>query len=34
VSDRAVFVQTDNTAGNEVIAYHRSPSGALTQAGS
>jgi 6-phosphogluconolactonase (cycloisomerase 2 family) len=33
-SDRAVFVQTDNTAGNEVIAYHRSPSGALTQAGS
>ena len=33
-SDRAVFVQTDNTAGNEVIAYHRSPSGALTEAGS
>jgi 6-phosphogluconolactonase (cycloisomerase 2 family) len=33
-SDRAVFVQTDNTAGNEVIAYHRSPSGALTETGS
>jgi 6-phosphogluconolactonase (cycloisomerase 2 family) len=33
-SDRAVFVQTDNTGGNEVVAYHRSPSGALTEAGS
>jgi hypothetical protein len=30
---RAVFVQTDNIAGNEVIAYHRSPSGALSEAG-
>jgi hypothetical protein len=29
-----VFVQTDNTTGNEVVAYHRSPSGALTEAGS
>jgi hypothetical protein len=34
VNDRAVFVQTDNAAGNEVVAYHRSPSGALTEAGS
>ena len=33
-NDRAVFVQTDNTGGNEVVAYHRSPSGALTEAGS
>jgi 6-phosphogluconolactonase (cycloisomerase 2 family) len=33
-NDRAVFVQTDNTAGNEVVAYHRSLSGALTEAGS
>jgi 6-phosphogluconolactonase (cycloisomerase 2 family) len=31
--DRAVFVQTDNTAGNEVIAYDRGPSGTLTQVG-
>jgi 6-phosphogluconolactonase (cycloisomerase 2 family) len=30
----AVFVQTDNAAGNEVVAYHRSPSGSLTEAGS
>ncbi|HXB48102.1 MAG TPA: hypothetical protein VNW50_10105, partial [Streptosporangiaceae bacterium] len=30
---RAVFVQTDNTAGNGVVAYRRSPSGALTEAG-
>ena len=30
---RAVFVQTDNTAGNEVIAYARSASGTLTEAG-
>jgi 6-phosphogluconolactonase (cycloisomerase 2 family) len=29
-----VFVQTDNTAGNVVVAYRRSPSGALTEAGS
>jgi hypothetical protein len=32
-SDGAVFVQTDNTAGNEVVAYHRSSTGALTEAG-
>jgi len=32
-SDRAVFVQTDNTGGNEVIAYHRSATGTLTQTG-
>jgi len=32
-NDRAVFVQTDNTAGNAVVAYRRSPSGALTAAG-
>jgi len=32
-SDRAVFVQTDNTAGNEIIAYARSASGTLTEAG-
>ncbi len=31
--DRALFVQTDNAAGNEVIAYHRSPSGVLTESG-
>jgi 6-phosphogluconolactonase (cycloisomerase 2 family) len=30
----AVFVQTDNTAGNRVVAYHRSRDGGLTQAGS
>jgi DNA-binding beta-propeller fold protein YncE len=29
----AVFVQTDNLAGNSVVAYHRSPAGTLTQAG-
>jgi 6-phosphogluconolactonase (cycloisomerase 2 family) len=29
----AVFVMTDNTAGNAVVAYHRSPSGALSLAG-
>ncbi|WP_371484080.1 lactonase family protein [Kitasatospora sp. NBC_00315] len=28
----AVFVQTDNTAGNQVIAYHRAEDGHLTQA--
>ncbi len=33
-ASHAVFVQTDNTAGNQVIAYHRAPDGALTQAGS
>ncbi len=29
-----VFVQTDNTAGNHVVAYHRSADGALSPAGS
>ncbi|MGA3147482.1 MAG: hypothetical protein ABSF33_08395 [Acidimicrobiales bacterium] len=29
----AVFVQTDNTAGNQVVAYDRGPDGTLTQAG-
>jgi 6-phosphogluconolactonase (cycloisomerase 2 family) len=29
----AVFVQTDNTAGNAVVAYYRAPDGALTLAG-
>jgi hypothetical protein len=29
-NDDAVFVQTDNTAGNAVVAYHRSSSGTLT----
>jgi 6-phosphogluconolactonase (cycloisomerase 2 family) len=32
--DRAVFVQTDNTAGNAVVAYHRSVDGTLTLAAS
>jgi DNA-binding beta-propeller fold protein YncE len=31
---RAVFVQTDNTAGNAVVAYHRAAGGSLTLAGS
>ena len=30
----AVFVQTDNTAGNAVVAYHRASDGTLTPAGS
>jgi 6-phosphogluconolactonase (cycloisomerase 2 family) len=30
---QVVFVQTDNTAGNEVVAYHRAHDGTLTQAG-
>jgi DNA-binding beta-propeller fold protein YncE len=30
----AVFVQTDNTAGNQVVAYHRAADGTLTPAGS
>jgi 6-phosphogluconolactonase (cycloisomerase 2 family) len=30
---RAVFVQTDNLAGNQVVAYHRAADGALTLAG-
>ncbi|WP_051813876.1 beta-propeller fold lactonase family protein [Kitasatospora sp. MBT63] len=29
----AVFAQTDNTAGNQVVAYHRGEDGRLTQAG-
>jgi len=29
----AVFVQTDNPAGNQVAAYHRAPDGTLTPAG-
>jgi 6-phosphogluconolactonase (cycloisomerase 2 family) len=31
--DHAVFVQTDNTAGNQVVAYHRSSNGTLAPAG-
>ena len=30
---RVVFVQTDNTAGNQVVAYHRNVDGTLTLAG-
>jgi 6-phosphogluconolactonase (cycloisomerase 2 family) len=33
-ADDAVFVQTDNTAGNAVVAYHRASDGTLTSAGS
>src|SRR5580693_8044500 len=32
-SDQAVFVQTDNLAGNQVVAYQRAGNGTLTQAG-
>jgi 6-phosphogluconolactonase (cycloisomerase 2 family) len=32
--DHAVFVQTDNTAGNQVVAYHRNANGTLVPAGS
>jgi 6-phosphogluconolactonase (cycloisomerase 2 family) len=32
-ADRAVFVQTDNPAGNQVAAYDREPGGTLTAAG-
>jgi 6-phosphogluconolactonase (cycloisomerase 2 family) len=32
--DGAVFVQTDNVAGNTVVAYHRAADGTLAQAGS
>jgi DNA-binding beta-propeller fold protein YncE len=32
-SGGAVFVQTDNVAGNAIVAYKRSPQGRLTQAG-
>ena len=31
-ADHVVFVQTDNTAGNQIVAYDRSDSGALTLA--
>ena len=33
-ASHVVFVQTDNTAGNRVVAYHRAADGTLTQAGS
>jgi DNA-binding beta-propeller fold protein YncE len=33
-TDQAVFVQTDNTAGNQIVAYHRSGHGSLTWAAS
>jgi DNA-binding beta-propeller fold protein YncE len=33
-ASRAVFVQTDNTAGNHVVAYRRAADGTLTPAGS
>jgi 6-phosphogluconolactonase (cycloisomerase 2 family) len=32
-SDHPVFVQTDNTAGNQIVAYDRAANGTLTQAG-
>ncbi len=32
-ANHVVFVQTDNTAGNQVVAYDRSPGGSLTLAG-
>ena len=32
-ASRVVFVQTDNTAGNQVVAYHRASDGTLTLAG-
>src|SRR5271157_3192395 len=32
-ADHVVFVQTDNTAGNQVVAYDRADNGSLTQAG-
>ena len=31
--DHAVFVQTDNTAGNQIVAYHRNANGTLAPAG-
>lgn len=31
-ADHAVFVQTDNPAGNQIVAYHRADNGRLTQA--
>ncbi len=32
-TEHAVFVQNDNTAGNQIIAYDRAEDGTLTQAG-
>jgi 6-phosphogluconolactonase (cycloisomerase 2 family) len=32
-SDQAVFAQTDNLAGNQIVAYDRAANGTLTQAG-
>jgi hypothetical protein len=32
-ASNAVFVQTDNTAGNQVVAYHRAGNGTLSQVG-
>ncbi len=32
-SDQAVFAQTDNVSGNQVVAYERAANGTLTQAG-
>ncbi len=32
-ADHVVFVQTDNTAGNQIVAYDRSDNGSLTPAG-
>jgi DNA-binding beta-propeller fold protein YncE len=32
-ASHAVFVQTDNPAGNQVVAYHRAPDGVLSPAG-
>jgi 6-phosphogluconolactonase (cycloisomerase 2 family) len=32
-AQHAVFVQTDNTAGNQIVAYHRATNGTLSQAG-
>ena len=33
-ADHAVFVQTDNVAGNQIVAYHRNVNGTLVPAGS
>jgi 6-phosphogluconolactonase (cycloisomerase 2 family) len=32
-ADHAVFVQTDDPAGNKIVAYHRASDGSLTEAG-
>jgi 6-phosphogluconolactonase (cycloisomerase 2 family) len=32
-ADQAVFVQTDNPSGNQIVAYHRNPNGTLVLAG-